>query len=323
MSRRRQPANPPSDGNDRKNRRLTIIGIAISAVFGIGSIWYMQKTIDSSLDIAKRSGSFDKANNYLGIGTHDLPPSPNDTIKLIYGAVFDSNSIDISYLPLSIGNYGEKNAEDVQVVIDYPKMSGLAFTDTSLLKKSDLPISSSSRSVVEGKDMQSVVYSLHHLNPGVRVTIEDPFFLKKTSMSIDAKTADSVPVQFKVQYSVIFSVTLLGKDLRTQKRFFSLSCFEAVSMDELINSYVKNIKRGKTKNNYYYFVYPGKQQIHRQGKKSIHEYTPDDKKLYFATVKDLSPKTDIILALYNARQYLEGVKAYDWDNNWKADIPIK
>ncbi len=322
MARRRRTVNTSPNTHERKSYRLEIIAVIVTAVIGIGAIWISQRGIDKTVEIAQQSGAFDKADNYLGIGSLDLPPSQEDTIQVVYGGTFDMKSVDISYLPISVGNFGKKNADDIQLIIDYPKKLGLAFTDTSILKANSLPGAATKREIMNNDETtESVVYSLNHLNPGVRITLEDPFFLKKTDMEIDVKSADSVPLKFRAYYSYTFAVTLLGKDLRTQRRVFSFSCYEAANIDQLIDSYVSKLKRTKAENSYYYFIYPKKEKIHSKGDQSIHEYSVGSNNIFFGAIQNLSPETDIALGVYGADQKLIKVKAYDWDNKWKFDIP--
>lgn len=308
--------------SEKLNWRTTIVIGSISICVALAGVWYAKKGIDTGLQIAQQAGSFDKANNYLGISTFDLPDIPEDTVRLVYGGVFDLHSINISALPFSIGNYGKKNGEDVELVIEYPTTSDLAFTDTALLMASQTPIGKIKRTWIQGNEMQTITYELNHLNPGVRFTIMEPIYIHKTETQV-TKSVETKKLTFKVEYSMFFKTTLLGKDLKTQTRLFSIKCIEAANMDELIDKFTHQINRGEAKNNYYYFIYPEKQLFGKHDKTSINEYNIMPRSIYFGIIDDLKPKKDIILALYNGDQKLEKVRAYDENNNFKVNIPAK
>jgi hypothetical protein len=303
----------------RYSEKVTVIFALVGVVFTGIQVWYADKSIKNDNEIAKISGAFDKADSYLGFWDLGIPSNGTDTIQLIYGGNFEKGSINISSFPFSICNYGKRNAEDVELIIEYPAVANLAITDSTLIGN-ELPVTEYHRRAIYDGVHATIAYRLNRLNPGVRVTLQEPFILYETTIKASSKL-DNPPIHsYEAQYSLIFSTTLLCKDLQTQRRNFAITCLEASNMDELVDKYVKTIKRTSSKGECYYFVFPDKKLIDRRGGSSIHEYKVTKESLYFGMIEDLSKYVDVALALYGNDQKLNKIRVYDASNTLKKII---
>jgi len=304
-----------------KHEKINVGIGALGVILSIIAIIVSYKSCTSNEEIAEKSGVFDKPDIYLGFGNFDIPNHRSyDTIRLIYGGMFPDNAFNLASFPFQINNTGKKNAEDIKLLIEYPKVSKIAILDSSLLKGSMPTITNYKREAMSQNEVDIVNYQISQLNPGLRITIDEPFSLRKTEIITNVDLRDNGKQSVLVKYSFIFSVTLMGKDLPTQKTIFSIACFNTPSLDSLINNHVSSLKRREDKKDFTFFVMPEKNTISTKGKYSINEYNVCKNCLYLAYIDDTSPDRDIILGLYNQNNKLEKIKGYNKENKIITDM---
>jgi len=302
---------------DRIKNSIELINTGLSLIAIIISIIAIRSSNRSNEEIAQRSCAFDKPILALGVGNFKLPPSLEDTLRIVYGGTIDSNSISLSSLPIQISNLGQKDAEDITFIVQYPKVANIRVNDVSSLQASALSFINIKRSTSEAGNFLLAAYQIEKLNPGFNVTISDPFKLKATRIKQIVTVKDSIPVKVNVDYSILINVSIGGKDMRPVNKVIELSCFSSSSIQDLVAQDIKSLKRPKKGIYTALYILPERRR-HATKAGALDEFSVHDNSIYMVKINDTSPNQDLIAALYNHHGSLEKALIFDFENNLKG-----
>jgi hypothetical protein len=300
---------------DKINLTLSLGGFAL----GIWAITMSYKAINSSESIAERSGAFDRAHISMGFGGLPISNSSNDTINVVYGATFEKRAVNLSKLPFLLISDGQKDAENIKVVIEYNALSQIAFKDSTALHYQLPPINEFKRKVVTHSESDLVTYEIDRMNPGVKFSILEPFVLRETEIITTVNENSSNQASIKVRYSNLISATLLGKDQKTVGHTFSVSCVNATDIKELVNEYVQKIRRVKGGRFSSFFIIPEKKRLYHSEDAIINEYVIQKDSVYYAVIQDTTPEQPMVLGLYIDGE-LKNLWSYDSDNKFQEAV---
>ncbi len=115
------------------NKVVLLFGILIN-IYGIyltrQANQLIEKDIEKDFEIAEKSGSFDKPNFQLFIGSVPMQIGFSD-VKIVYGSKPNSNrGFHISNIPWGITNKGKKTVEDLSINFLYHAKHALAVPDS-------------------------------------------------------------------------------------------------------------------------------------------------------------------------------------------------
>jgi hypothetical protein len=296
---------------DKINIGFNILSLLAAIIAIILSI----KAINSSKEIAEKSGDFDRPEMRLDFGNFILPTS-FDTIPIVYGINFEKESVNIGALPFQLSNIGKKDGEEIKLLIQYPSKINTALSDEYL--KREIPaFTEFKRNLEKNSNNDLVTYSINKINPGLQMRIFEPIVLRNTEISTQVEN-----FSIKATYSFAFTTTILGKDLKPDKKIFSFSCINTSSEEKLIIDYIHNIKRFKDKSISIFFVIPKKENAYKTVEGPLNEYKIDTKDLHCAMIQDLSPKQEMIVALYDMENKLEKIMVFNSKNEYVKTMNI-
>ncbi|UYQ92164.1 hypothetical protein MKQ68_18925 [Chitinophaga horti] len=292
---------------------IAIAGVLIALISIFISMRDNRAGRNSDEDIARRSGAFDRALLSLSIGEFALPVNVKDTVNLIYGGEMDNASVNLSELPIEVTNRGQKDAENVTLILQYPKLSKLAVRDVNgfqLLAPSFLDIK---RAISESESHLQVSYQIETLNPGFHTQINDLITLHETSLDQSVKVEDTI-FRYRMKYSFLIDMSIGGKDMLPTSNVIKLSCIPANSLEELVRQDIKNLVRRKKGNYTAIYILPIRKR-HATEKGNLDEFRVLKQNLYMLKFQDLTPNEEIAAGLYDHQGRLKKFFAFDAMNN--------
>lgn len=304
---------------EKLNTALGIAGIII----GIFSVYYTQRSIKSNEEIAVKSGAFDKPRPSFGFGNYNITPLDIDTINVIYGANCTEKSVNFSFLPLNIVNTGAKNAEDVKLVISYPRISGLALTDSNLGRINET-ITNARRTFDTTRSTIEVFYQIQTINPSLELSIDEPFILRKTELNnvIDVPTKNGViQYQYSLTYSNIISLGLLSRDFPAIGKKLAVSCIQESNLDSIVCMHMKSCKK-EDKVRSTFIVIPRKNEILKNDSVTLNTYEVGNETIYYLEHKNDSDGDNIIVGIYGGDTRLTKLMVFNKDFSYKETLPI-
>ncbi|MBD9402118.1 hypothetical protein [Comamonas sp. CMM02] len=222
---------------DRKNYILTSLALIIT-IFGLGITYY---GIHVSRQIARESGSFDKAAWEIGIG--DIPlVARKDNFVLIGAPVLATTSTPVvGAIPFTLRSTGKKSLETLLLSFQYHELF-----QRELLEELDYEMSGAFSAIQLKKNTSSqdkrifVSYSLDTLNPGVVLRILEPVFLEETILrheeSFTTKDGVNLTTPIEAIFSKQFGFSASARDTQVVGYSISVSIDQADSLNSLLKS---------------------------------------------------------------------------------------
>jgi len=199
-----------------------IIGCLGTVFFGWLAVKVTRDAARDAREIAVQSGSFDKPNLRLLLGTNELE---NDQMNLVFlGAALTSDkAINVGHLPFIIRNTGKKTAKAVEVLDQLPKPSRAPLNGIVEMKTEGFlsPRAEFHTEMKEIGNFSYIYYSTEAINPGTNIGFSDPFIMEPTEFEGDFETKDKFKVRVAVQYSIQQHLTISAED--QEKQDYSLS----------------------------------------------------------------------------------------------------
>jgi hypothetical protein len=222
-------------------------GIAgvIGAALAIVAILIAIAGIKAGYSIAEQSGSFDRPSVTLGIAGHRLRPGENSTIIVGITKVSEKDTVAIGSIPFSMVNEGSKTADTPSLTLQYSKLFNRKGLEAMQPNPSGPYAATEVKfSLTQADPFDYASYQARTLDPGVGLTVEEPFYAKDTVVNVNApitfKDGAEAVVSVSAQYSMKFQATTIARDLATANYPIELAVTHAASMDEAISFAEKN-----------------------------------------------------------------------------------
>ena len=224
--RRNQPrfVNEAPASQDKAQTSQVALWSLVAAILSlVVGVW----AVRAGESIAERSGQFERARMRLLVaGT--AAENNMDIAFAIPVAAADSSSIVIGALPIEVQNVGEKSIEDLTVTIHMPRsLQPEALDQLELARRVPTPRNEVRvDSATLGNDRYRA-YAVERLNPRRAVTVQEPFKLQPTRLSLVVDTVKGVTVE--ASYSFLIGVVVSAKDQIPLKVTGTIGVFEADS----------------------------------------------------------------------------------------------
>lgn len=220
----------------RTNTVFGIVNIIFLLINIILSIW----TTNKSVEVAEKSGAFDKAKMELQIGKFSILNDGSD-IEVIYGCNYDSTKVFLTYFPIGIKNSGNKDLEEPNLTIRYPHIGSIANMDTLLTYETDFFNDSFKRETKLFKPFDLVSFSLNKLNPNNTIYFNDVIRISPTILNTTFhEPLDSLKTyNVSMIYSFKSDVVLTAKNMSSQIFNFELGVRKANDIVELANLIIR------------------------------------------------------------------------------------
>lgn len=298
------------------NRENINVGIGIAGIIlVIISSIISYKAIESNERIARESGVFDKARPTLFFANYIMSENHKENLDIYYGINFQDSSVNFAELPFIISNSGQKDLEDIKFVLEFYKITNLAFNDTSVVKYNSSLVNKVDRFYSENGDKEMVLYTVDKINPKLNIKIPEQIQIYKTLVEY----TDLIPnKKIQVKYKIQFSASLLSKNNNTQHFNFNIGFYQAKSAEEMIDSVVKGIKRENNAVYSFMVIYPEALPLYKSNEETllVNQYQVTNKSINYIYVKDASPNKQMIVAVYNGLNNLSQIRVYDEENKF-------
>ncbi|MEW8237326.1 MAG: hypothetical protein AB2727_03960 [Candidatus Thiodiazotropha taylori] len=224
-----------------KDRNL-IIGV-IGILVGIFGVAVSILSIRSSVDIAERSGSFEKGELVARIARQDVG-TKREPINIIFGIDFNevNSNLVIGHFPLAILNSGKKSINNITVTYQYHEsFSRHAFEHLSFEAEGTYEVKELDRSFSKMGSQHYASYRLRHLAPGMSFGLNDPIALHKTEVTEKIPLEGSAYLPVTLKFWRFFDILITAQDLPRLKQDIHFQVIDAKSKDDLIARFKKDI----------------------------------------------------------------------------------
>lgn len=209
----------------------TVLAIPVAIIIGYLSI-------KANWDVAAVSGALDKPVVSLGLGGIRLKPDIEVTVLFGTRRLGEPQTATIGSVPFTLGNEGSKAVEAASLTFRFPsflnRKSLQAMTMTAFGSGAAKDIQ---QSLTSGNAFDYSSYEVKSLDPGMGVTIEEPFYAKETKISSEATLVDAAgrhgTASVTVHYSVKWLLTVSGRNIQPANYPLDVACTRTGSMSEL------------------------------------------------------------------------------------------
>jgi len=233
---------------DKVNFGFSIFNAICVIVTLFVSIW----SINKQEEIAEKSGSFDKGEITVRLGSYNISAEKTgQEIDIYYGIDFTDSSLHLVELPISIYNRGRKTLENVNLLIKYPHVATIALAD-SFVNFSSPTANKVERKFTTGGKYDQVSFFLNSIDPNssaipgelivAREETKGNFFTK-------AYTKDSVLLGASINYSYHYIIEMLAtaKDSENRSFRFNINYLNNTNKDSIIDKIVSYKRDSKQK----------------------------------------------------------------------------
>lgn len=299
---------PPKSGGPLlwslcENMKNTILNKgSVGILVGIAGVVVALFSIKISVDIATRSGNFEKGELVARIARLDVGEK-SVPINIVFGVDLQKtkNDIVIGHFPLTLFNTGKKSINEVTVTYQYHEIYRRhAFEHMDFITAGAFESKELDRSFSKIGTQHYASYRLPHLAPGMSFGLNDPIGLQKTEFTEVIPLSDGalLPVTFK--YGLTFDILITAKDLPRIKTAIKLHVIDAKNKYDLMDKFKKDFaysEAEKLRTNSSFVEYLGHILFNRETKNAVLIY-PNLRKveankvvLYDSTLTDESVTT--------------------------------
>lgn len=211
----------------------------ISLSIGLFSLIYAKQAIEVSRDIAEQSGSLDRSELNISIGSFDIPKSGELRILMGSPSSLKENSPSIGIIPFTIESKGKKSLDNISITLQYDNFFKRdLLQDVDISRTDNIGSISLNRSILKNENRTFMSHTVNSLNPGIAVNISEPIFMHKTTIKdkVTATTLDGVQITipFEARTSLQFAAIFSARDTPIRTHPISISFFQSNSLRDLI-----------------------------------------------------------------------------------------
>jgi hypothetical protein len=216
---------------------LVIGGIGV--VVGLIGAFFGWLAFQASWTIATESGAFDKPGVTLGVGGYRL--NPGETAAVIVGMtkLSEGTVVAIGTVPFSMVNEGKKTADTPSLTFRFHKLSNReGLTALQMTPSGPFSATEVKTSLTKNDPFDYMSYQMRALDPGVSLSLSEPFYATETKFTVDAPVTfkDGVEATISITgfYSLKFLATVTARDSTTLNFPIEVAVTKVSSMEELV-----------------------------------------------------------------------------------------
>lgn len=214
---------------------FSIIGVIISILI---SIWGIQTT----KNIAKESGAFDKGIFQLSFGGYFV--SPDIDFDVYYGVDFsDTSLLNFATLPFGVHNFGKKTIDNANMIIKYPHIANIAVND-SLIEFNAFSTEPIERKFSTVEPYDQVIIKFNSMNPNYSIEAGELICLRGETMfkhifPVTTKDSHTINLSTSLKYAYPVTVGLTAKDIITAQYNFIINYRKETDFEKLIDKVIQ------------------------------------------------------------------------------------